>query len=133
LVVSVLAAAVGFGAVFLVGRALFGGDGNDHPTIGAAEVAVADVGRAPRDHSIVVRGFVFIDSSDRVLVCGARHPGDVPACAGRAIIATGLDENRLDLVTGTAPSGRPLRWSRDAVGLQGTWTGATLTVTDVLR
>ena len=128
----VVAAAVGFGVVFFVGRALFTG-GNDRPHIGAGEVAVSDLPKAPRGHSVVVRGFVFIDSTDRVLVCAERRSGDPPACAGEAIVVSGLDENRLDLVTGAAPSGRPLRWSRDAVGLQGTWSGATLTVTDIVR
>jgi len=133
IVLTVLAAAVGFGVVFFVGRALFAGDGNDRPHIAAGEVAVSDLTKAPRGHSVVVRGFVFIDSTDRVLVCAERRSGEVPQCAGQAIIADGLDENRLDLVTGTAPSGRPLRWSRDAVGLVGTWTGAALSVTDIVR
>lgn len=130
---SIVAAVIGFVGVFLVGRALFAGDGNDHPTIGEGEVSVSDlIDRVPRGHGVVVRGYVFIDSTDRVLVCGARHPGHVPSCAGEAVIATGVDENRLDLVTGTAPSGNPLRWTRDTVALQGTWT-VNLAVTDVLR
>jgi len=130
---SIIAGVIGFLLVFLVGRALFGGDGNDHPHIGEGEATVEDVvGRAPRGHTVVVRGYVFIDSTDRVLLCSARHPGTVPSCAGHAIIATGVDENRLDLVTGTALSGNPLRWTRDTVALQGTWT-ITLAVTDVLR
>jgi hypothetical protein len=132
-VLSVVAAIVGFGGVFLGGHLLFGRDSNDQPHFVAGEVGVVDVLAAPRGHTVAVRGFVFIDSTDRVLVCSARHTGAVPTCAGKAIIATGLDENRLDLVTGKAPSGLPIRWSRDAVGLHGTWTGATLTVTDVVR
>lgn len=129
LVESVLAAAVGFGAVALVFVFLVGDDGSDRADVPDGAIGVDEaVTLGSRSEDIVVTGYVFV-GDDRAILCSGRDDEEPPFCDGAAIELENLDTSRLDLVV---PDDAPA-FSRDEVTLAGSYSLAALTVREILQ
>ncbi len=129
---SILFAAVGFGAVYLLATSLQSDDGEQAVSGTDSALSVEDAIRSPSLQDVAVRGYLFVDEQEEVTICSARTDGDVAFCAGTVMQVVGLDLSRLALERGETPSGRPWAWSDGPVSLLGSKRGALLDVKDIL-
>lgn len=129
---SLVLAAVGFGAVYLLATSLRSDSKNDVAGTNASALSVVDAAKTAPLKPISVRGFIFVDSTDRVLLCSERTKEKVPFCAGTVMEVRDLDLSRLPMKRGKTLSGNDWAWSDGIVALLGSHRGAIFDARDVL-